>query len=92
MYIWIYYICIMELRIKDVVKAKGLTLTIVAKRMGLSPQALNERLNSNMSKKLIQEVADAIECSVFELIVPDQNLAHFYDENGEYHGVIRKCR
>ena len=44
----------------------------------------------NPSAKIIQEIADALDCSVIELIGADKNLAHFYDENGEWQGVRNK--
>jgi transcriptional regulator with XRE-family HTH domain len=53
-------------------------------------QALNARMNGNPSARVLQEIADVLGCSVLELIATDKNLAHFYDENGEWQGVRNK--
>jgi transcriptional regulator with XRE-family HTH domain len=47
-------------------------------------------MNGNPSARVLQEIADVLGCSVLELIATDKNLAHFYDENGEWQGVRNK--
>lgn len=80
----------MEFRIKEVAKSKGMDLQTLSKKLGISYQALNARMVGNPSAKVIQEIADVLDCSVIELIVPDKNVAHFYDEAGTWLGVRQK--
>ena len=80
----------MNLRIKEVAKGRGYDLKTLAHKLGITYQALNARMVGNPSAKVIQEIADALDVSVFELIGADKNLAHFYDESGEWQGIRRK--
>lgn len=80
----------MNLRIKEVAKGYGYDQKTLAKKLGISRQALNARLTGNPSMKIIQEIADVLNCSVFELIVADKDIAHFYDVGGEWLGIRRK--
>lgn len=80
----------MKFRIKEVAKSRGVDLQTLSKRLGITYQALNARMIGNPSAKVIQEIADALDCSVIELIGADKNLAHFYDENGDWQGVRNK--
>lgn len=77
----------MKLRIKTVAKAKGIDLLTLSKKLGISYQALNGRMKNNISMKILQETADAINCPVIELIVPDKGFVHLYDHNGNYCGI-----
>lgn len=79
----------MELRVKDVAKSKGLTLQDVCKRMNISYVNFNQKLNRSPNTEFIQQIADAIGCPVFEIIVADKHTHHCYDENGEWRGVVR---
>ncbi|GEJ46048.1 helix-turn-helix domain-containing protein [Chryseobacterium sp. ON_d1] len=80
----------MKLRIKEVAKSKGIDLQTLAKKLDITYQALNARMVGNPSIKIIQSIADALECSVFELIASDQYAEHSYNENGEWRGVLKK--
>ena len=80
----------MKLRVKEVAKSKGYDLQTLSKKLGITYQALNARMIGNPSIKIIQEIADALNCSVFELIEPDNNFAHFYDKDGVYLGIRKK--
>jgi len=80
----------MNLRIKEVAKSYGYDQKTLASKLGISRQALNARLNGNPSMKVIQEIADVLNCSVFELIEADRDIAHFHDATGYWLGVRRK--
>jgi len=79
----------MKLRIKEVVKAKGLNVSSLAKRMDITRQSLSTHVNGNPSMTIIQKIADALDCSVFELIEADKDFVHFYDQDGNYNGILR---
>ncbi|WP_156307148.1 helix-turn-helix domain-containing protein [Sphingobacterium endophyticum] len=80
----------MKLRIKEVAKAKGVDLQTLSKKLDITYQALNARMIGNPSMKVIQQIADVLEVSVFELIASDESTYHSYDENGNWMGIIKK--
>jgi transcriptional regulator with XRE-family HTH domain len=55
------------MRIKEVIKERGLTVAEVAKRMGVVPQALSRVINGNPTVEMIERVASALDVSVTEL-------------------------
>lgn len=59
-----------ELRIKEVIKAKGLTVDAVAKRMGIIPSALSQSINGNPTVEKLYSIASAIGVDVRELFAP----------------------
>lgn len=77
------------LRIKEVAKSKGLTLDDVAKRIGITYQSFNKRLNTAKLDTL-KEVAEILECDIHELLEPGSQYAHFYDPKTEEWLGIRK--
>jgi transcriptional regulator with XRE-family HTH domain len=83
----------MELRIKEVAKAKGEEMKTIAKKLGITYQALNARITGNPSKKVLQEIADVLGCSVIELIEPEKEYTHVYDpDTSEWLGVRKKSK
>ncbi len=55
------------MRIKEVIKEKGLTVGAVASRMGVVPQALSRVINGNPTVEMVERVAAAIGVPVSEL-------------------------
>jgi len=55
------------MRIKEVIKERGLTIGAVALRMGVVPQALSRVINGNPTVEMVERVAAAIGVSVSEL-------------------------
>jgi len=80
----------MELRIKEVAKLQGMDLQTLSKKLGITYQALNARMIGNPSAKVIQQIADALNVSVFELIASDKDTYHSYDEKGNWMGIVKK--
>ena len=80
----------MELRVKEICKKKGITLQELADMLGISRQALDLGIKGNFKSDRVQKIADALECSVFELIASDKYAEHSYNENGEWKGVLKK--
>lgn len=67
-----HYICtitqiIADMRIKEVIKEKGLTVGIVAKRMGVVQPALSRVINGNPTVEMVERVAAAIGVPASEL-------------------------
>ncbi|WP_254526974.1 MULTISPECIES: helix-turn-helix domain-containing protein [unclassified Sphingobacterium] len=80
----------MDLRVKEVVKAKGITLQDLCKRMDMSYINFNQKLSRKPNTEFIQQIADALEVSVFEIISSDGNTYHSYDEKGNWRGIVKK--
>lgn len=55
------------MRIKEVIKEKGLTSVAVAKKMGVVPEALSRVINGNPTVDTVERVAAAIGVPVSEL-------------------------
>ena len=58
----------MVLRIKEVCKAKGLTMTKLAEMLSISPVSLSSAVNGNPTVTWLQKVADVLEVEVADLI------------------------
>ena len=54
----------MDLRIKEVIKKRGLTIHEVADQMGISRVGLSQHINGNPSVEVLERIADAIGCKV----------------------------
>ncbi|WP_294590367.1 helix-turn-helix transcriptional regulator [uncultured Phocaeicola sp.] len=57
----------MNLRIKDVIKEKGMTITELADKMGINRVNLSSMVNGNPTVETLNKIADAIGCPVTEL-------------------------
>ena len=57
----------MNLRIKDVIKEKGMTITELADKMGINRVSLSSMVNGNPTVETLNKIADAIGCPVTEL-------------------------
>ncbi len=55
------------MRIKEVIKEKGLSVGAVASRMGVVPQALSRVINGNPTVEMVERVAAAIGVPVADL-------------------------
>lgn len=58
----------MALRIKEVLKTKGLNMTKLAEMMNISPVSLSAAVNGNPTVAWLQKVADLIGVEVADLI------------------------
>lgn len=54
------------MNIKAIIKSRGLTLTEVAARMGISRVTLMQNLQRNPTQKTLQRIANAIGCDIAE--------------------------
>lgn len=50
----------MKLRIKEAIKANGLTVKEVAERMGITPVGLSQHINGNPSVEVLERIAAAV--------------------------------
>ena len=70
----------MALRIKEIAKAKGVTMQEIAEKIGIRPVNLSASLNGNPTLNRLQEVADILEVDIADF---------FSRENAEdIHGFL----
>lgn len=91
-YLWlkIYYQIshIMELRISELARQRGMTIADIAKEIGISRVNLSNSLNGNPTLSRLREVAKVLNVEVSELFKPantPQVIGYL-----EYRGVITK--
>lgn len=70
----------MALRIKEVIKEKGMTVNSLAEKMGINRVGLSNHINGNPSVEVLEKIADALGVDVPEL---------FASPSGSIIGVIR---
>ena len=63
------------LRIQEVCKEKGITMQILAKRMGITYQALYASIAGNPTIGRLNEIAKVLDCSLTDLI--QENTTNF---------------
>lgn len=64
----------MSLRIKEVMKKKGLSVQDVAERMGISRVGLSQHINGNPSVEVISRIAEALEVEMWELFASKEEI------------------
>lgn len=57
----------MSLRIKEVIKEKGLSVQELADRMGISRVGLSQHINGNPSVEVVGRIAEALGVEMWEL-------------------------
>jgi transcriptional regulator with XRE-family HTH domain len=62
------------MRIKEVIKEKGLTIAEVAEKMGSKQPTLSQQINGNPTIETLQKIADVIGVNVTEFFEPDSGL------------------
>lgn len=58
-----------DLRVKEIIKEKGLTMQEVSDRIGIVRDTLTRQINGNPTVETLQKIADALEVTVPELFV-----------------------
>nr|DAL53812.1 MAG TPA_asm: helix-turn-helix domain protein [Caudoviricetes sp.] len=71
----------MGLRIKELIKEKGLSINEVAETMGISRVGLSQHINGNPSVEVLERIANAIGCNMSELFTKTKE--------GEIIGIVR---
>lgn len=81
----------MQLRVKEVCKEKGITFNELCDKIGISRQSLSKSLTNNPTSDRITEVANALGCEEHELIETSDKYSHFYDDKTkEWLGIRKK--
>lgn len=69
------------MRIKDVCKEKGITVSLLAEKMGIKQESLSRAINGNPTLETLEKIANALEVDITELFAPSSS--------GGIIGVIR---
>lgn len=59
---------LMKLKVKEVLREKGMTIAKVAEKLEIGPSALTQSINGNPSFNRLCEIADVVGCSVADFI------------------------
>ncbi len=62
----------MGLRIKEVIKEKGMTVQTLADKMGINRVGLSNHINGNPSVAVLEKIAAALEVPIQELLEKEQ--------------------
>lgn len=58
-----------EIKVKDILRERGLKMYQVAERMGISPESLSRALQGNPQYSTLKSIADALGVSVRDLFI-----------------------
>lgn len=72
----------MALRIKEIAKAKGITMGEIADKMGINPVNLSASLNGNPTLNRLQEVAVILGVEISDLFAQDSSYINGHIETG----------
>ena len=76
----------MEIRLKEVCKAKGITLSQIADKLDISRETLSRSVNGNISLNRLNEIAEILGVQVTELISVSQVFG-LVDYNGKTYRI-----
>ena len=62
----------MNLRIKEICKAKGVTITQLASELNIKQESLSRTINGNPTIETLERIAYALNVNVSELLEPSQ--------------------
>ena len=60
----------MRFRVKELAKAKGVTMEALAQSLGYTRQNLTKTLSNNPTLSTLERIADALNVDVIELLAP----------------------
>ena len=77
------------LRIKELLKLKGMTLNELAERIGINRVNLSSSINGNPTLDRLKQIADILEVNISELFTkPEINVVSgFLEVEGEIHKI-----
>jgi len=81
----------MKLRIKEIVKSKGIQLKDVAEKMGIKQESLTRAIHGNPQLDTLEKIANALEVQITELFpLPEQSIKGYLEVNGVVHKIDTK--
>ena len=70
------------LRVKEIAREKGLTMSDVAKRMDISPSGLSMALSRNVTMEVLERIAKALQVKISDLFEEPSNISGFIKVKG----------
>lgn len=88
------------MRIKEVLKEKGVTVSELADRMGISRVGLSQHIHGNPSVDVLERIASALNVPVSELFESDEMAALVFHKGSFYRAtsisglesILSKCK
>ena len=80
----------MELKVKDLIKQKGMTMQRFAEMLGVTRDTLTRNINGNPTLETLERIANALEVDITELFVrnaPDSEVNGYVKVKGTLHEV-----
>lgn len=81
----------MSLRIKEVIKDKGLSVQEVADRMGITRVGLSQHINGNPSVEVVGRIAEALGVEMWELFKSKSEIVEEIAEEKKNTITCPKC-
>lgn len=73
----------MELRIKEIIKEKGLTISSLAEKMDINRVNLSNMINGNPTLETLEKIANALDVPITELFQSESSLYGVVMFNGK---------
>lgn len=80
----------MDLKVKDLIKQKGMTMQQFAEMLGVTRDTLTRNINGNPTLETLERIANALEVDIAELFVrntPDSEVNGFVKVKGTIYEV-----
>lgn len=75
------------LRVKEIAREKGLTMSEVAQRMDISPSGLSMALSRNITIEVLERIAKALEVKISDLFEEPSDISGFIKANGTIYEI-----
>jgi transcriptional regulator with XRE-family HTH domain len=80
------------LRIKQICKQQGITITELAKRLDISQESLSRQIHGNPTVKWLTKVADELNVNVVDLFSnPENSVSGYLEFNGEIYRITSRA-
>lgn len=80
----------MDLKVKDLIKQKGMTMQQFAEMLGVKRDTLTRNINGNPTLETLERIANALEVDISEIFVrntPDSEVSGFVKVKGTIYEV-----
>lgn len=81
----------MHLYLKKKIESSGISIKEIAGHCEKTPQTFSNYMNGSQSPtlKVLERIADKLECKIHELISPPEKYDHVYTSQGIWMGIER---
>lgn len=77
----------MNLKIKEICKEKGVTITSLAEKLNIKQESLSRAINGNPTVETLQKISSALGVSISELFEANKGFTALIDNNGTLYRV-----